>query len=342
MSISFISLSEADEASVRELLVRHVWQREWSEEAAKAYFAWRYIGRENGETLIAYDRGRCVGLIDSFLRPYWIGGEKRIVRETCDWFCLPEYRPLGVGLHLMRRMMAKPEPIIVIGGTDYTRDLLPRLKWVKLPDVDSFVLPVSAGTVAGLFAQSLWQRGTALARFVPNIPLTLWLTRVPAPSAHTKVLVRLAGESCEAGKNALYSLAPVVETSVLDWLARAPVLLGEFVVLTFLSGGVPAGVSISRLEKLSFGSVAQIVHLHPVTPEVAGWMVSETVHHLMAHGAGAIFCRASSSATITALTALGFHRRKPIPVSWWPATELPPTGEYNLTSLQADDAFHFR
>jgi hypothetical protein len=342
VSISFIALSEADPVAVRELLVRQVWHRDWSEELAQSYFAWRYIDRGNGETLVAYDRGRCVGLIDSFLRPYWIAGQKQIVRETCDWFCLPEYRPLGVGLHLMRRMMAKPEPIIVVGGTDYTRDLLPRLKWAKLPDVDNFVLPVSAGTVAGLFTQSVWQRGAGLARLIPDIPLTVRLSRLAPPSPTAKMRVRMPGDTGEVTETPPYSFAPVIETKVLDWLGRAPALLGEFVVLSFFCDGEPAGVSISRLEKLSFGCVAQIVHSHPARFEMIDWMVSETVHHLIQRGAGAIFCRASCPTTGNALSSLGFHRRKPIPVSWWPATELPSAGALNLTSLQADDAFHFR
>ena len=118
LSITFQPLSEADPAGVRDLLVGTVWKRDWSEELAETYFSWRYRARESGDTLVASDQGRCIGILDSFTRPYWIAGRQQIVRETCDWFCLPEYRAFGVGLHLMRRMMAKPEPILVIGGTD--------------------------------------------------------------------------------------------------------------------------------------------------------------------------------------------------------------------------------
>jgi len=172
LSISFVALSESDAASARELLTRHVWRHDyWSEDLADSYFAWRYTSRPNGETLLAFDRGRCIGILDSFLRPYWIGGHRQLVRETCDWFCLPEYRPLGVGLHLVRRIMSKPEPIIVIGGTEYTRQLLPRLKWTSLPGVDNFVLPVSAKTVAVLLSQGTWQRIAWAARLVPDLPL---------------------------------------------------------------------------------------------------------------------------------------------------------------------------
>jgi hypothetical protein len=121
MSITLIPLSDADHASVRRLLAEF-WPCDWSEEL-EDYLAWRFGRRESGETLVASDRGRCVGILDSFIRPYLIAGQRELVRETCDWFCLPEYRAVGVGLHLMRRMMSKPEPILVIGGTKATLDL---------------------------------------------------------------------------------------------------------------------------------------------------------------------------------------------------------------------------
>ena len=117
LSIDFVALSEPYHARARELLTRHVWKRDWSDHLAQEYFAWRYINRPDGETLLALDRGRCIGIVDSFFRPYWIGGCRQKVRETCDWFCLPAYRPLGVGLHLLRRIMDNPEPTIAIGGT---------------------------------------------------------------------------------------------------------------------------------------------------------------------------------------------------------------------------------
>lgn len=341
MSIKFVTLNEADPANVRELLVRGAWKRDWSDEVAQDYIAWRYGARGAGETLIAVEGERCIGILDSFIRPYWIGGRRQAVRETCDWFCLPEYRSFGVGLHLMRRMMMKPEPILVVGGTSYTRDLLPRLKWARLPDVGTFMLPLLAGTVAGLAMRSRWQRGARLARFFANLPLVREIPRLPPPSAKAEARVRLSGDADSLPSIAPYVLAPELETSVLDWLARAPAVLGEFVLLYFFCDGEPAGVSISRLQKLAFGRVAQIAHVHAARFEMIDWMVSETVHQLIARGAGAVLCRTSCPFTSNALSALGFRRRKPIQAFWWPADGLPPPGPFNLTQLQADDALQF-
>jgi hypothetical protein len=341
MTISIIPLSEADPADVRQLLVRF-WQRDWTETLTKDYFAWRYGSRGHGETLVASDGGRSVGIVDSFIRPYWIGGRRELVRETCDWFCLPEYQALGVGLHLMRRMMAKPEPILVFGGSEATLDLLPRLKWARLANAERFALPVTTRGAAGLLAHHLGRYGVTLARMVPNLRLARRVRRVAPPSGSAVVRRRMLGAAVEdVAKFVPHDFAPWLETSVLDWLASAPEPLGEFVLLDFFSEGKPVGVSISRLQMLGFGCTAHMVHVHAARLELIDWIVSETAQHLIGRGAGAVECATSCPATVRALAALGFVRRRPIQVHWWHATKPPPCGMLNLTSLRADDALAF-
>ena len=342
MSIAFLPLSEADPAQVRDLLVRASWKRDWSEELAQSYLAWRYGERAGGDTLVACDKGRCVGILDSFIRPYWIADRQQAVRETCDWFCLPEYRALGVGLHLMRRMMAKPEPIVVVGGTDTTQNLLPRLKWAPLPDVGNFILGVSARTVAGLVAHRRWPSAVKLARLVPDIRLARQLRHVTPPSANSDVRVRVLGDAEEIPKIAPYAVAPALDAPSLDWLARAPAVLGQFVLLSFVCDGEPVGISISRVRELpGFGQTSQIVHVHAARFDVVDWMVGATVDDLIGRGVGAVTCRASCPATAAALTRLGFWRRKPAPAYWWPGDKPPLPGLLHLTQLQADDALQF-
>jgi hypothetical protein len=340
MSITIVPLSEADHAGVCQLLVR-CWRCELSGELLEGYFSWRYGNRGNGETLVACDKGRCVGIVDSFVRSYRIAERQELVRETCDWFCLPEYRAFGVGLQLMRRMMAKPDPILVIGGTKITMELLPRLKWARLLNVERFVLPCSTRTAAGLAAHDLWPRGVALARMIPDWRLVRQIRRQPPPSANAHVQCQALGAAAEAAKIVPYDLAPVLDTSLLHWLASAPKLLGETVVLSFFSDDRPVGVSISRVQMLAFGYKARIVHVHAARLALVNWILGETVHHLIGRGVGAILCDASCRAMGRALCALGFARRRPIPAFWWPANKLPPSGVYNLSSLRADDAFEF-
>jgi hypothetical protein len=340
MSITLVPLSEADHASLCELLVRR-WECDWSAELVESYYAWRYRARASGETLVAYDRARCIAILDSFVRPYWIAGRCELVRETCDWFCLPEYRVAGVGLHMLRRMMGKSEPILSIGGAEMTLDLLFRLKWVQLRGLDNFLLLISSRTAAGLIVRHLSRRHAGVVGIVPDVRLVRRLQRLPPPSVNAQVRARTLGEEPDTSGVGYYVFAPQLDTSLLDWLACAPALLGKFILLSFLCDGVSMGVSISRLQMLDCGCKAEIVHLHTVRPEVIDWMVSETVHHLIERGAGAILCRASCPITGAALSMLGFARRPPIPIYWWPANKQPPPGIWHLTSLRADDALQF-
>jgi hypothetical protein len=339
MSISFIPLSEADHAGVRRLLAA-IWQRDWSDEL-EDYLAWRFGCRGSGETLVASDRGRCVGFLDSFIRPYLIAGRRELVRETCDWFCLPEYRAVGVGLHLMRRIMAKPEPILVIGGTKTTLELLPRLKWARLGNVERFVLPVSTRTAAGLVAHRLGRSGAALARLIPNLRLVHRIRRTPPPSANAEVRYGVLAAAEGVAANAPYDITPWLDEMILDWLATAPKVVGEFVLLSFFNDGKPVGITVSRLQRLGIGCKTQIVHVQAARLELIDWIVDATVHHLIDRGAGLVSCDTSCPATGRALRALGFVRWQSIAVHWWQANSLPPSGVTNLTSLAADNALRF-
>jgi hypothetical protein len=338
LTIKFLSLSEIDPGCASALLIETSWPKDWGRELAESFFNWRYRMRGNGETFVAWDQGRCVGMLDSFMRPYWTGGRQQVVRETCSWFCLPEYRALGVGLHLMRRVMARTEPILVIGGTDYTKNLLPRLNWARLPDVGNFILGISAKTTAGLLAHGRWPIGERLARAIPDVSLVRRLPHLPPPSTNCQVRVSTPSETGQVPKIAPYAFAPEIDQKVLDWFAGAPELLGEFPVLSFFCDGELVGTSISRLKKLSsLGFAAQIVHLHAARFDVIEWMASATVHHLIGRGAGVITCRTSCPTTAKALSVLRFRQRKAISAYWW-SRDPPPAGALLLSELQADEA----
>ena len=132
-----------------------------------------------------------------------------MVRETCDWFCLPEYRAFGVGLHLMRRMMAKPEPILVIGGTTYTRDLLPRLKWTRLPDVGNYLLVFRPAPWPHLLLTSGGEPAfRSRARSQYSAPLGGFRS-IPHPPQIARCACA-SGEATELGAIAPYAVAPTL------------------------------------------------------------------------------------------------------------------------------------
>lgn len=342
MGISITPLTEANAPAARELL-SHYWKRNWDDNFTERFFSWRYMERPRRETLLAIDEGRCVAILDSFLRECLLAGRPATVRETCDWFCLPEYRKFGLGLSLMRRMMAESEPIIVIGGTEATKSLLPRMKWRRLPDVPNYFLPISSRALAAFALRRLRAGSEIFARALPNLTIRRPRRRPPpvrsaeaAVSAHDRVPRSASLDD--------YVFASVIDEASLQWLASAPKEIGELVTLEFTIEGELAGLSTSRIERRAEGLSAKVLHLQSTLhsrQDVIDWMVSETARHLMTRSAEFITCRASCPVVGGALQRAGFMAGPPLSAYWWSAEDAALSGPMHLTRLVGDDAIEF-
>ncbi len=304
---------------------------------------WRYLSRPSGETLLALESGRCVAILDSFRRSYWLSGQPITVRETCDWFCLPQYRPFGLGLKLMRQMMAKPEPIIVIGGTAATQLLLPRLKWARLTDVPNYLLPVSGRALAGLGLRRLLSGSEVLARLLPPGLKIRRPRRLQPAASSAQVYVSSSGTVAPPPPPDTYVLASLIDKDSLRWLALAPKEIGDLITLNFVIDGVLVGMSVSRLEKRALGVTAKLLHLQSAlySPETIDWIVSETAQYLADSGAGLIICRLSCPTIGAALRRVGFLIVRFRPAYWWSAGGIAPFGTMHLTNMRGDDAIEF-
>lgn len=341
MTISFSSLTRENELAVRALLLPW-WQQDWkgSDQFARELFVWRYEARPLGETLLAFDDGRCVANLDSLLRPYLLSGVPVTVRETCDWFCLPGYRPLGIGIKLIRQMMTRPEPILVIGGNAPTRELLPRMKWSRLPEVSDYLLPVSWRVLGAMALRRFLPRGEMLARLIPSQLALRRPRQLPPPPSYTQVRASPGTEIPPPPPRDAYGLASLIDESCLEWLAHAPREIGNLVSLNFWVGDAPVGISVSRLVPLSEGLTAKILHLQCAlhSPATIEWIVSETSRYLMNRGAGLITCRFSCPTIGAALHRVGFLCVRKLPAFWWSHGEIAPHGPMHLTMLRGDDA----
>lgn len=342
MGIAITSLNEANAPAARVLLLQY-WNRNWSDIFAEKFFTWRYMERRFRDTLLAIDRGRCVAILDSFLRTYLLAGRPTAVRETCDWFCLPEYRKLGMGLSLMRRMMAKAEPIIVIGGTEATKSLLPRLKWQQLPDVPNYFLPISSRALAAFGLRRLRAGAEVFARALPN--LTIRRPRpIPPPSQSAELLVSSDGRVPLPVPLNSYALVSMIDEATLRWLARAPREVGDLVTLEFMMDGELVGISTSRLERRKEGLSAKVLHLQSTLhsrQHVIDWMVGETARQLATRRAEFISCRASCPTIRMALRRTGFLAGPPLSAFWWSAQGVAPRGPMHLTRIVGDDSIEF-
>jgi hypothetical protein len=342
MAIRFTTLTEANAPAVCELLA-FFWNQDAGSPFVRELFEWRYFARPSGQTLLAFDGDRCVGIIDALFRRYLKDDRLVSVRETCDWFCLPDYRPLGVGAVLMRRLMAQPEPIISVGGSKATLALLPRLKWQYIGEVDEYVLPRTARMLVAWGLRGIGRSTGKAARWVPAVLPFRSLRGVQSrtPGMHVEPI---PDERCvsfprpDGG-----ALSELLDDSDRAWLAEAPSRLGELIGLQFSIDGKPVGISLGRVEPYAPGRIGKILHLQVAMcpPGTIDWIIAETAQRLVERGAEMLVCRASCPKIGRALRHLGFFCLQDRAAFWWPGTGGRVTGSIDLTYLRADDALPF-
>lgn len=335
MAIRIIPFAEADPDAVRGLIAQ-TWEVDPDEAFVREVFAWRYFARPRGDTLVALDGSTCIGVIDSLLRPYRLDGRSIFVRETCDWFTLPHYRPLGIGTALMRRFMGCPEPILSIGGREATLALLKRLNWQPIGQVGEYILPVTLRMLAAKALARL-RLGEAIVQMIPARLRLRVQVLDPPQLLHVAPLIDANNAPQPSGA---YALAQLLEEADRAWLAAAPGHVGELVGLKFAVDGHPAAISISRVEPYIFGRIGRILHVQIAGPRaaVSDWVVTATTRSLLMRGAELITCRTSCPTIGQALSQAGFWRARAQPVFWWPGADLPPAGPIHVTYLRADDA----
>jgi hypothetical protein len=343
MGLRLARLDETNRPAFEKLLAQ-VWELDCSDELARAVVRWRYDERSSGGgTWLVCDDGECVAMLDSFLRPYLLNGRRIHVREGCDWYCLPKYRGMGLGIRLMKKMMACDEPMISIGGSEWTRAILPKLGWTRLPDVQSYLLPLRARDAAGAMLRNRWPVYEAYVRAVPDLPLRR-LRRAAAPRADAASV-----EEWRPGGTAHMplprgdGLVELLEPGDLDWMGRTPVGLARPFGLTFSLGREPVGFSLAQVEPGLTGLDGRIVHvlITHEAQEVADWVIAETAIRLAALGAGMIRCLASTPQKNIALRRAGFVSRAPLPSYWWSNSVALSPSASDIGYLRADDAIPF-
>src|SRR5262245_6560386 len=124
-------------------LVRAFAEQTWPRRIrSDAFYRWRYGECPVLAGYLAIRNGECVAMATALQRRYRIGGETVAVNEAFDWFTLPRYKGAGIGVRVIQRLMEDPEPITVIGGTDDTREFLPKLDFFYAGHLQTYALPL--------------------------------------------------------------------------------------------------------------------------------------------------------------------------------------------------------
>ena len=320
------------------------WGQRWDDRFQQDFLAWRYGRRTDGETLVAMSGSQCIGLIDTFVRPYRIGREEVLVREPCDWFCLPGNR--GVGMRLMKFLIAQGEPLLGVGLPEGAIAIAPRMGWTHLQDTHDFILPITVRRVAGAILRKARLGDGSIARHVPRgirlRPNSAWTGHGEADGEVEDLLPENwpdEGWPSRDGGDA-YAIAPILTKSYLRWLASGPAELGEVFCLAFKVRGAVVGLTTCRVEASKVGRKARLIHLQSseVNVKTLRWMIAETVHRAIQLGAESVHCRSSCPTTNAALASLRFFPAANEAVMVGFNDRSIPSGPVNVTFLRGDDA----
>lgn len=342
MILEFPELTDNVRPAFEDLL-RAIWEQTWDDDLGRKIVQWRYYDRP-GEAAIwlAMEDGRCVGMLDSVLRPYALDGQRILVRETADWFCLPGHRAGALGLQLLWKLRTHDEPVIVLGGSQFTVEILTKLHWAVLPSASSYILPIKARNLVGNLIRQRWSEYERAARIVPNVVSLRGPKRVKPPSGkRAMVKILAANDTVPAIPTDTAGLTEMLETPHWQWLAAMPRGMAEPLGILFLLDDMPVGITFSQIETAAFGLDAKIVHLQGSNAAICAWMVSVTAEILAERGVGFVRCYVSTEAKITAMEQAGFIKSKDVPCYWYPRA-WPTPASVDVSYLRGDDAMPFQ
>jgi len=303
-------------------LIRAFAEQTWPERnRSRAFYRWRYAECPALAGYLAIRDGQCVAMVTALERPYQIGGQSVDVRESFDWFTLPRFKGGGAGVRVLQRMMKDEQPITVIGGTSDTRDLLPRLGFRVLGELQSYSLPLGSRRASQVLAQRA-RIPPAVTRVVFAMARPLLLAPRPRQVPADGRVLPVTGIGPEA--IALYArcehgVVPMWRLDHLRWLTDGFASTGSFVALYFACADELIGWSLLRVYASEAGCQAQIVDLFAPSSntELFTWMVSETSCVAAGFRPDVVNALTTSPELAHALRRNGYRKGVSLPIHMW-------------------------
>lgn len=305
--------------------VRRFSQRTWQRTAGDWLYSWRYLDCPTQPSAHVVTRdGECYGMLAVYEKPWLIGDRVVPVLEPHDWFCDPAIKGSGMGRRMMKNLMDSGRTLLIMGGTSFTKTLLPRMGWTSLGDMPRYRLPTGAQAMADGLARRLRVPAKLLAPASELAVRTWFRPRAPRPRARDRVLPVgcLDGDDLRAlyGSDNPYDLAQVPSAPFLRWLSAHP-SNGQFVHLYFMREGRILGWALGRVlarEQIT----AEILEVFSRTRDLATykWMLAELSVRLAAFAPERIDCLAGCQVVQAALRKLRFIKMPPMPLFYWPGS----------------------
>jgi hypothetical protein len=323
---------------IEHVLASTPWKLNYDDETIDEYVKWRYCDLDAEEVILAYDGRRPVAMIASHTRPYILNHKIVRLREASEWFCLPEYRHLAIGVRLMCCLMDEPEPLFVIGGNEQARAVLSALGWRRLADVSSYIVPLSTKWLVNKVRR--WLRlpfpSAGIGKFLsapwPHLP------RRQGRKFRFRQVVLAEEVPVIRPPASAYELMPLVREHEVQWLRAAPKELGTFFCLVFPEGS-GSDFSIGRLYSYAGLKYLKSIHIQTSTPsvEVYAGMLAETLRYAYEQAADAVEFRATCPLLRRALRQFGSIWAGSTPSYWWAKNAGLPGNSLHLTFLRGDD-----
>lgn len=314
-----------------EHLLRDAWMQNWDDKLGREIIRWRFYERPHGQPWVACNDDSCVGMIDSMLRPHMLDGHRVWIRQSADWFCLPNHRT-GIGLMLLNRVVTQGEPVLVIGGTGFTQQGLPKFGFRKLGSARYYVRPVTLRGLAGNLLRRRWWQQERLAQMMPHISWRMVERHRPMNGQ-----VSLMDENYEIPPPTGDGLVEIIEPWHWQWLLKMPRPMATPVGLAFSINDKFVGCSISQLEQTAVDPDGRILHLQFVNPDVGRWIINSTVNFLRECNVGFVRCAATTEIKFKLFEEAGFIYTQPMPIHWY-SRHVPPPIQVDAGYLHADDA----
>lgn len=300
--------------------VRTFVEKTWSRPKSDDFYRWRYLDCPNAIGLLAKHRGEVLAMLWAFRQTYLLKGTKTECLELVDWATLPEWTKTGVGVLLMKKIMERPEPLIVVGGSQDTQNLLPRLNWRKLGDVNGFLLPLGGKRIGKHIGNRLkglkWPFQTFHSVFLK-------------PWFKIQKKGRPAGIQVEKKEKMGYEVARLYQNrrddisipscDTINWLLKAPSEMGIYQLLHFSFDDQLKGWSLTRMRETALGPEVSILDVF-MTEELRGhlpWVVDEVVLNVPGAELDTIVAATNSKALCHAFRKNRFLPYKEFPFMMW-------------------------
>ena len=302
-------------------VMRRFAERTWTRPQTAAFYRWRYEDAPQQRAFLALHDGECLAMGCAFRRRYRIGDEIVPILETFDWYTLPGLRNTGLGVRIIQRFMAEPEPALLLGGSDDAVGFLARLKWQRAGAAQRFILRLGTRRAAQALERRLRIPGPAARAIASAAQPFRRRRRRRGPSGAHVLPVACVGDEVLAlyeGPVA-YGTLPLWTPEHLRWLMAGFAGAGHFVPLYFARGQQLLGWALLRVYETDGERGAELIELFnpDADADLYTWMVSELA--CIAEGFDADFLGASSTcpAIAGALAGNGFVHCGAIPIHLW-------------------------